>query len=282
MFAWAGTIVYAATGRPPFGPADSIPAVMHRIANGEPDLGGVPPWLAPLLTECLAKDPARRPSARDLMVRLVDPSAEHGRAEAPAPVPPPPPGGATHAASPERPRRGRGRRVAVPAAVVAAAALLTGGWLVVNSLDDGARDAPPAASSPSRTPQTPTNGPTNGPSPSPSETSDGALPAGFAGTWTGTITQRGGITVGDASTTVTIELDDDGEGTADYVTWGCRMSLSVTETGPSRAAFEEQIEDATGITGFCMGGTITLERTSGGLRYRSSGTGDTEGVLRPA
>ncbi|GGV13803.1 hypothetical protein GCM10010182_38160 [Actinomadura cremea] len=303
VFAWAGTIVYAATGRPPFGPADSIPAVMHRIANGEPDLDGVPSWLAPLLTECLAKDPAHRPSARDLMVRLVDPSAEHapparpGRAPAPPPVPgpPPPAGGATQApsADPAAPRRGAGRRLAVPAAVIAAIVLLAGGWLAFNALNDGTGRTPPAASSSSGTPQTPsetpTSGPTSGPttgptspSPSPSGTSDGALPDGFAGTWTGTITQTGGITIGDASTAVTIELDDDGEGTADYTGWGCRMSLALTGTGSSRAEFREQVEDRTGVTGFCVGGTVTLERVSGGLEYRSTGTGDVTGLLRAA
>ncbi|TDC77054.1 serine/threonine-protein kinase, partial [Actinomadura sp. 7K507] len=90
VFAWAGTIVFAATGHPPFGPATSIPATMHRIANAEPDLGGVPPSLLPLITECLAKDPARRPSARDLMVRLVDPSGTTDSAPHRGPVPPPP------------------------------------------------------------------------------------------------------------------------------------------------------------------------------------------------
>ncbi|QFG25234.1 serine/threonine-protein kinase [Actinomadura sp. WMMB 499] len=297
VFAWAGTIVYAATGRPPFGPADSIPAVMHRIANGEPDLGGVPPWLAPLLTVCLAKDPARRPTARDLMVRLVDPSAERGPAPVPGPVPPPPPpGGAAqvppaHATEPPRRRTGRrtGRRVAVPAAVVAAIALLAGGLLAFDALDDDTRDAPPAASSsspptPSKTPTNPTN-PTNrptSPSPSPSETSDGPLPDGFAGTWTGEITQTGGITIGDASTPVTIELDDDGEGTADYTGWGCRMSLSLIDAGSARAEFRERVEDGTGITGFCTGGRVTLERESGGLRYTSTGTGDIRGRLGAA
>ncbi|WP_051300268.1 serine/threonine-protein kinase [Actinomadura rifamycini] len=277
VFAWAGTIVYAATGRPPFGPADSIPAVMHRIANGEPDLDGVPSGLAPLLTECLAKDPSRRPTARDLMVRLVDPSAQHG----PAPLPPPPAGAAPAApAGPaaEAPRRRGGARVAVPA-VVAALALLAGGWFAFDALTDGGGGAPPAASSSSGVPETPVQRPSS-PSPSPSESSDGPLPAGFAGTWTGTVTQTGGITIGDASTQVTIELDDDGEGTADYTGWGCRMSMSLTESGRSRAEFREHVEDGTGITGFCMGGEVTLERVSGGLRYRASGTGDVEGLLR--
>ena len=36
LFAWACTMVYAASGLPPFG-TDSLPAIFHRILNKEPD-----------------------------------------------------------------------------------------------------------------------------------------------------------------------------------------------------------------------------------------------------
>ncbi len=75
VFAWAATMVYAATGRAAFG-ADTVPAVMHRILYQEPDVTGVPPSLLPVIEQCLDKDPNRRPSARDLLLRLVDPSAQ--------------------------------------------------------------------------------------------------------------------------------------------------------------------------------------------------------------
>ena len=42
IFAWAVTMIYAATGRLAFG-ADSVPAVMHRIMYEEPDVSGLPP-----------------------------------------------------------------------------------------------------------------------------------------------------------------------------------------------------------------------------------------------
>jgi serine/threonine protein kinase len=74
LFAWAATMVFAATGKAPFG-QDTIPAVLNRIAHHDPDLRGVPAELAAVLAECLAKDPAQRPTARALLVRLVDPSA---------------------------------------------------------------------------------------------------------------------------------------------------------------------------------------------------------------
>jgi serine/threonine protein kinase len=73
IFAWAVTMIYAATGRLAFG-ADSVPAVMHRIMYEEPDLSGLPPSLRSVILECLDKDPARRPGARDLLLRLVDPT----------------------------------------------------------------------------------------------------------------------------------------------------------------------------------------------------------------
>ncbi len=83
IFAWAVTMIYAATGHLAFG-ADSVPAVMHRIMYEEPDVSGLPPSLRSIVLECLNKDPARRPSARDLLLRLVDPSAPHTPAGPPA------------------------------------------------------------------------------------------------------------------------------------------------------------------------------------------------------
>ena len=75
IFAWAATMMFAATGRQVFG-ADNVPAVMYRILHEEPDLTGLPSSLLPIVRQCLDKDPGRRPSARDLMLRLVDPSAQ--------------------------------------------------------------------------------------------------------------------------------------------------------------------------------------------------------------
>jgi eukaryotic-like serine/threonine-protein kinase len=83
IFAWAVTMIYAATGHLAFG-ADSVPAVMHRIMYEEPDVTALPPSLRAVVLECLDKDPARRPSARDLLLRLVDPSAPRTPAGPPA------------------------------------------------------------------------------------------------------------------------------------------------------------------------------------------------------
>jgi hypothetical protein len=65
LFSWAATIVYAATGRPPFGGEPG--KVLHNPAN----LIGLPPGLAPLLTACLDKHPYERPDTRAAMLRLL-------------------------------------------------------------------------------------------------------------------------------------------------------------------------------------------------------------------
>lgn len=70
VFAWAGTIAFAAGGRPPFG-NDSPFAVMHRVLNDPPDLVPLPPSLDELIRQCLAKDPAERPSAEQALMRLL-------------------------------------------------------------------------------------------------------------------------------------------------------------------------------------------------------------------
>ncbi|MEV4750998.1 serine/threonine protein kinase [Streptosporangium amethystogenes subsp. fukuiense] len=74
VFSWAATMVYAATGRPPFG-SDTVAAVFGRILNAEPDLTDISSPLRETLAVCLAKDPGVRPSARALMIRLVDSGA---------------------------------------------------------------------------------------------------------------------------------------------------------------------------------------------------------------
>jgi predicted Ser/Thr protein kinase len=70
LFAWGVTMVYAATGQPAFG-QDTIVAVAHRIVAGEPQVAGLPDDLVGLVLACLEKDPARRPKATELLMRLL-------------------------------------------------------------------------------------------------------------------------------------------------------------------------------------------------------------------
>ncbi|GAA4559415.1 serine/threonine-protein kinase [Planotetraspora kaengkrachanensis] len=70
VFAWGATVVFAATGHRAFG-GDSVAAVLHKIMTIDPDVTGVPAPLRATVGRCLAKDPASRPTARDLLLGLV-------------------------------------------------------------------------------------------------------------------------------------------------------------------------------------------------------------------
>ncbi|WP_245899057.1 serine/threonine protein kinase [Nonomuraea indica] len=85
VFAWGSTMVFAATGRPPFG-GDTIGAIIHRIINREPDLGELPGPLRDVVARCLAKDPAARPTARDVLLDLLGEERPAGDARVPAPA----------------------------------------------------------------------------------------------------------------------------------------------------------------------------------------------------
>ncbi|MGC5013863.1 protein kinase domain-containing protein [Streptosporangium sp. DT93] len=86
MFAWGCTMVFAATGQPPFG-TDSLPAIFNRIMNAEPDLSAITdPALRDLVGQCLSKDAAQRPTAGEALLRLLGHAG--GQAGAPAPTAP--------------------------------------------------------------------------------------------------------------------------------------------------------------------------------------------------
>ncbi|MFI0486832.1 peptidylprolyl isomerase [Actinomadura sp. 9N215] len=70
MFAWACTIVFAANAVPPFG-SDNVAAIMQRVLYGEPQLGALTGELRALVASCLAKDPAARPTALQVLQRLL-------------------------------------------------------------------------------------------------------------------------------------------------------------------------------------------------------------------
>ncbi|MGA5761097.1 protein kinase domain-containing protein [Nonomuraea bangladeshensis] len=82
MFSWAGTMVFAATGRPAY-PGATVPAILNAVLSGSPDLGGVPERLAEVLRPCFARDPASRPSPTELMKRLMT----HRAPTVPSPLP---------------------------------------------------------------------------------------------------------------------------------------------------------------------------------------------------
>ncbi|SDK12154.1 serine/threonine-protein kinase [Nonomuraea jiangxiensis] len=82
VFSFGATLAYAATGRQPYGQGPAS-AIAYRVVHHPPDLEGAPEWLAPLLRECLATDPAARPTAAQICARLGVEPVSHIRHVAP-------------------------------------------------------------------------------------------------------------------------------------------------------------------------------------------------------
>ncbi|GAA0318608.1 serine/threonine protein kinase [Actinoallomurus spadix] len=94
IFTWGCLVAYAGTGRHPYGTGDPV-AMAGRVIHGEPDLDGLPAPLTEVVRTALGKDPARRPTARELLLTLTGGSAdeEHLMATLASPLPdaiPPP------------------------------------------------------------------------------------------------------------------------------------------------------------------------------------------------
>lgn len=110
---WAASLVFAATGRPPFG-RGGMEAVLARVCRGDADLRDVDPQLAPLLHACFDPDASRRPDSEEVLTALdawangrpvtevlpqrtrtleQNPTRAMAPAVAPAPVEPPSPWG---------------------------------------------------------------------------------------------------------------------------------------------------------------------------------------------
>ena len=76
VFAWGSVIAYAGTGRLPFGGGPAL-AVLRRVEQEGPVLDGLEQRLRSLVEWAMAKQPAERPTARQLLTELI------GQPEAP-------------------------------------------------------------------------------------------------------------------------------------------------------------------------------------------------------
>ncbi|MFF4170884.1 PQQ-binding-like beta-propeller repeat protein [Streptomyces sp. NPDC001744] len=203
VFSLGTTVAFAACGESPFGDGAGA-AVLFRVVHTEPDLSAVPESLRPLVGRCLAKDPAERPSPREVIAAVegTDPGAVPRPASGPGDRPDPRLAllaGAPRPGSPaDAPRPSEGW---LPAPVAADVLALR-----------AALAAPPPAPEPSA-PGTPATGPTL-PLPAPAGTGDRdgtgrgpgrrrlllGLAAGALTAGAGTVLtlNRGGGTTGDA------------------------------------------------------------------------------------
>ncbi|MFE6841654.1 serine/threonine-protein kinase [Streptomyces sp. NPDC057686] len=137
VFALGAVLVHAATGHGPFD-SDSHYLVAYQVVHAEPDLSGLPERLVPLVARCLAKEPADRPTAEELIAEMravAYPTSEDTQTFIPRPRPRPaaetePADEATHRRERlgvESGPPGRGRRRGRVAAAAALGLLLTGG-----------------------------------------------------------------------------------------------------------------------------------------------------------
>lgn len=76
IFSLGSVLAFAATGQPPFG-AGAIPSVSYRILSGYLQTTRLPYEIEDIVWACLAREPARRPTATELRARI-------GRAESAA------------------------------------------------------------------------------------------------------------------------------------------------------------------------------------------------------
>ncbi|RAO14596.1 Non-specific serine/threonine protein kinase [Micromonospora noduli] len=158
IFAWGALVAYAATGRSPFG-GDSATATAMRILTQPPDLTGLGGPLRELVSRALEKDPAARPTARELLDGLLtaaSPVGAGGPAQLPGVTPPsvtPAAGGDDQGATAGREGpRGRGWLTAL-GATAAVIAVLVPAFLFGPHLLSG-------LSKPDRTGSTPSGSPT--------------------------------------------------------------------------------------------------------------------------
>ncbi|GAA0377111.1 hypothetical protein GCM10009530_29630 [Microbispora corallina] len=69
VHAWAGTLLFAATGLPPFGKG-TLEMIFFNITSGKANVDAAPAPLQPLLRAAFQRDPARRPTAVELVGRV--------------------------------------------------------------------------------------------------------------------------------------------------------------------------------------------------------------------
>jgi serine/threonine protein kinase len=299
IFAWAVTMIFAATGRRAF-EGDTVVAVMQQVLNDQPDLSGVPPFLQPVLRDCLSKDPSYRPSARNLLLRLVDPltaAAEPGVSQTaatvqrpvirPAPNDAHGPGPVAHgdladltdpvpalAGStdpklepswlvPPGPRPARSRRGPVLAAggTVVVIALIAVGVLLLTRGSPSGTGTGTGTGVATFSPSLAGTSTASASATATGQPTGPTIPSSFAGTWTGTATMAAiGVPSLGLQNDITFTLATGGT-TAAEVNDTCTNTLTLKSATTTVLTFNEPGNDQ------CVAGTVTFTLRGGTLAY---------------
>ncbi|MBE1593038.1 serine/threonine-protein kinase [Nonomuraea angiospora] len=279
VFAWASSMLFAATGTSPFG-ADTVPAVLHRVLHVEPDLAQLPPRLRGVIASCLVKDPSRRPTAQHLMMSLVNPNAP------PAHLPQGPAVPESLGTGP-RPQaaittqgtggtRSRGLLIGALAVLVALAAavvtMLSADRTPTSLADQGDHSSspvPPESPAPSTPPESPPESRPESPPESADSTTPAAsggklkIPAAYAGTWTGRTRSTNPMDTDGAENTVVLKP---GASTAQWsekdAGVSCRGTITLTQVEASRLTFSLEA-----MEGGCIPGTVWLAKQGDAVSY---------------
>jgi eukaryotic-like serine/threonine-protein kinase len=255
MLAWARTILFAAVGRP---------------SATTQDLRALPGELRSVVADCLSPDPAARPLARtvltellsgqDLSAGLLAEGSRQARAAARTAV--------STTATPRRqaPRRSHSMTVLWITACVACVLAIAAAAVYIT----GRHTAPTAAGKPKATPR---------PSAASPRATPQAIPAQFAGTWSGAVRQN------DPALTVTVHVTLTGgtaHGTIGYPQLHCTGKLGLVSEGHDQLTLGLTI---TSGRSSCVSGKVRLAGQRGGsleFTFLQPGGDDPTGTLARA
>ncbi len=233
LLAWAGTIIFAAVGRPPAGPQD---------------LAALPEHLREVVAACFAPDPASRPVVRAVLSRLLSgydlssgllaEGTRQARAAARAPESSP---------APRQPAPIRSRSGVVLWVVGCAVCVLViaaGAVFIFRPHHPAAATQPSAPATPAPRVRITTTLPRPLPSARP--------PAALAGSWAGPIHQTNPVL------TVSVRISLPGgsaTGTIDYPSLGCSGTLAIVSVAQDRVTLDQTIGSGRAI---CPDGVIRM------------------------
>src|ERR1700689_1664508 len=71
IFSLAGVLVFAGRGEGPFGSGDTA-SLLYRVVHGTPNVDQAPDKIRPLVSRCLSRSAAARPTASEFLAELAD------------------------------------------------------------------------------------------------------------------------------------------------------------------------------------------------------------------